>query len=113
MDRLLELQTVPGPVRYAKGEHNCRAEAKSHPRGGIGGPGRDAEERGKEAFARLDGLVDEKGDHAIVRQRLIDWPRRAPAVDHLGAGTLADPQQVAVEVLVVERAPRRPHVPDL
>src|SRR5438105_2522278 len=44
VDRLLELQTVPEPVRYAKGEHNCRAEAESHPRGGIGGPGRDAKE---------------------------------------------------------------------
>src|SRR5438034_5366773 len=108
MDRLLELQTVPGPVRYAKGEHNCRAEAKSHPRGGISGPGRDTEEGDKEAFARLDGLVDQQDDHAVVRQGLVEWPRRAPAVDHLGAGTLADPQQVAIEVLVVERAPHRP-----
>src|SRR5262249_38621870 len=44
---LLELETMPGPVRNAKSEHNSRTKAESEFRGSVGGPSRAAEEWGE------------------------------------------------------------------
>src|ERR1051326_3671668 len=110
--RLLELQPMPEAVRYAKSEHNCRTALEGHLRRCVGRPRFASDERHQNAFARLHRLIGKHHHEPVVGECFHQRARRVATIDDLRAGALAQPREVPLEQLVVERTRDREHMID-
>ena len=94
---------MPGPVRYAKSEHNCGTTPKCQFCGGVGRPCVAPHERDQHPLARLHRLVGEEDDDRVFGESAHEGAGGAAAVDDFGAGARAAGGELALEQLVVER----------